>query len=151
MSTLDVLSAFESSVLDGLPTDKAASELLDQLKAIETLIAEIKAHYKEALARDSSAVPGWFLQPGAIRRSINDPLEAYRRVSDILSPEQFTSCVTIKIGELERLWARSSGESLPAGRANIERRLEGVIEEKACAPSLVRMQAAKEKRTAAGF
>jgi hypothetical protein len=64
VSALDVLSVFETSVLDGLPTGKAASELLDQLKAIESLVAEIKAHYKEALSRDSSAVPGWFLQPG---------------------------------------------------------------------------------------
>jgi hypothetical protein len=101
--------------------------------------------------RDSSTVPGWFLQPGAIRRSITDPLEAYRRLSDTLSPEQFTSCVTVKIGELERLLASGSGESLPAARANLERRLEGVIEEKACAPTLVRMEAAKQKRTAASL
>jgi hypothetical protein len=78
-------------------------------------------------------------------------LEAYRRVSDTLSPEQFTGCVTVKIGELERLWASSSGESLTAARANLERRLEGVIEEKACAPSLVRMEAAKEKRAASSL
>ena len=151
MSALDVLSAFETAVLDGLPTGKAASELLDRLKGIESLIAEIKAHYKEALARDSSAVPGWFLQPGAIRRSITDPMEAYRLVSETLSPEQFAGCVTVKLGELERLWASSSGESLSAARANLERRLEGVIEEKACAPTLVRMEAAKEKRAAASL
>ena len=148
MSALDVLSAFETSVLDGLPTGKAASELLDRLKAVESMIAEIKTHYKEALFRDASAVPGWFLQPGAIRRSIIDPMEAYRRVSETISPEQFAGCVTVKLGELERLWAGSSGESLSAARANIERRLEGVIEEKVCAPSLVRMQATKEKRSA---
>ena len=150
MTAFDILTVFETSVLDGLPTGKAASELLDQLKTIESLIAELKAHYKEALARDSSSVPGWFLQPGAIRRSITDPLEAYQRVSDTLSSEQFTGCVTIKIGELERLWASSSGESLPAARANLERRLAGVIEEKTCAPTLVRMEAAKEKRIARG-
>jgi hypothetical protein len=148
VSALDILTVFETAVLDGLPTGKAASELLDQVKAIESLVAEIKAHYKEALAHDSSAVPGWFLQPGAIRRTIIYPLEAYRRVSDTLSPEQFTGCVTVKIGELERLWASGSGESLPAARANLERRLEGVIEEKTCAPSLVRMEDAKEKRSA---
>ena len=151
MSALDILSAFETAVLDGLPSGNAASELLDRLKGVESLIAEIKTHYKEALSRDSSSVPGWFLQPGAIRRSITDPLEAYRRVSDTLSPEQFTGCVTVKIGELERLWARSSGESVAAARANIERRLEGVIEEKACAPTLVRMEAAKEKRSASSL
>jgi hypothetical protein len=151
LSALDGLSAFEAAVLDGLPTGKAASELLDRLKGVESLIAEIKAHYKEVLSRDSSVVPGWFLQPGAIRRSISDPLEAYRRMSDTLSPEQFTRCVTVKISELERLWASSSGESLPAARANIERRLVGVIEEKACAPTLVRMEAAKEKRNASSL
>jgi hypothetical protein len=143
LSTLDVLSAFETAGLDGLPTGKAASELLDRLKGVESLIAEIKAHYKEALSRDSSAVPGWFLQPGAIRRSITDPMEAYRRVSETLSPEQFAGCLTVRIGELERLWASSSGESLSAARASLERRLEGVIEEKESAPSLVRMQVAK--------
>jgi hypothetical protein len=84
LSALKVLSSFETAVLDGLPTGKAASELLDRLKGVESLIAEVKAHYKEELSRDSSAVPGWFLQPGAIRRSITDPLEAYRRVSDTL-------------------------------------------------------------------
>jgi hypothetical protein len=127
MSKLDVLKAFEISVLDGLPTGKAASELLDRLKAVESMIAEIGAHYKEA-----------------IRRAVIDPMEAYRRVSQTLSPEQFADCVTVKLGELERLWASSSGESLSAARANIERRLEGVIEEKACAPTLVRMETAKE-------
>ena len=44
MSKLDVLKAFEISVLDGLPTGKAASELLDRLKAVESMIAEIGAH-----------------------------------------------------------------------------------------------------------
>jgi hypothetical protein len=151
VSALDILTVFESSVLDGLPTGSAAADLLDQLKGVESLIAEIKAHYKEALLRDSSAVPGWFLQPGAIRRSITDPLEAYRRLSDTLSPEQFAGCITVKLGELERLWASSSGESVAAARANLERRLEGVIEEKACAPTLVRMEAAKEKRAASSL
>jgi hypothetical protein len=146
MSKLELLNVFESAVLDELPTGEEATELLDRLKAIENLIAGIKAHYKEALARDCSAVPGWFLQPGAIRRAVIDPMEAYRRVSETLSPEQFAGCVTVKIGELERLWASSSGESLSAARANLERRLVGVIEEKACAPSLVRMEAAKERR-----
>jgi hypothetical protein len=47
LSALDGLSAFEAAVLDGLPTGKAASELLDRLKGVESLIAEIKAHYKE--------------------------------------------------------------------------------------------------------
>ena len=65
MSKLDVLKAFEISVLDGLPTGKAASELLDRLKAVESMIAEIGAHYKEARSRDSPAVPGWFLPPGS--------------------------------------------------------------------------------------
>jgi hypothetical protein len=57
LSALDVLSAFETSVLDGLPTGPAAADLLDRLKAVENLIAEIRAHYKEALSRDCSAVP----------------------------------------------------------------------------------------------
>jgi hypothetical protein len=139
LKTLDILSVFESSVLDGLPTGLAATQLLDRLKAIESLIAEIRAHYKEALLRDSSAVPGWFLQPGAIRRSVMDPMEAYRRVSDTLSPEQFTACVTVKIGELERLWASTAGESFSVARASLERRLKGIVEAKECAPSLVRV------------
>ena len=147
MSKLELLNGFETRVLDGLPIGSAAADLLGRLKAIESLIAEIRAHYKEALSRGSSAVPGWFLQPGAIRRTVIDPMEAYRRVSETLSPEQFAGCVTVKLGELERLWASSSGESLSAARATIERRLEGVIEEKACAPMLVRMEVAKEKRT----
>jgi hypothetical protein len=139
LKTLDILSAFESSVLDGLPTGLAATQLLDRLKAIENLIAEIRAHYKEALLRDSSAVPGWFLQPGAIRRSVMDPMEAYRRVSDTLSPEQFTACVTVKIGELERLWAAATQSSLVNARLNLSERLVGVMEAKECAPSLVRV------------
>jgi len=139
LNTLDTLSAFESSVLDGLPTGLAAAELLDQLKTIESLIAEVRAHYKELLTRDATAVPNWFLQPGAIRRSVTDPLEAYRRLSDTLSPEQFTACVTVKIGELERLWAREAQTSLINARVNLSERLAGVMEAKECAPSLVRV------------
>lgn len=139
MNALDVLSAFEATVLDGLPLGEEASELLDRLKAIENLITEVRAFYKEALAKDSSAVPGWWLQPGTIRRSVADPLEAFRRVSNTLSPEQFASCVSIKVAELERLWARETNTSLAKAREPFSQLLAGVIEEKICAPSLAKL------------
>ena len=139
MSELDTLSAFESSVLDGLPTGLEATALLDRLKTIETLIADVRTHYKELLARDSAAVPGWFLQPGAIRRSVTDPLEAYRCLSHELSPEQFTGCVTVKIGELERLWALETQSSLSDARKSLAERLRDVLEYKEVAPSLARV------------
>jgi hypothetical protein len=47
VSALDILAVFESSVLDDLPTGLAATSLLDRIKAIESLVADIRAHYKE--------------------------------------------------------------------------------------------------------
>ena len=113
--------------------------MLDRIKSIETTIAEIRAHYKDVIAKDSSAVPGWWLQSGAIRRLITDPLEAYRRVSDTLSPEQFGTCVTVKISELERLWADEAGVTLATARRSFGDLLDGLIVEKESAPSLVRI------------
>jgi hypothetical protein len=138
LRTLDTLSVFESSVSDGLPTGLEATALLDRLKVIESLIADVRAHYKEVLVQDPTAVPSWFLQPGAIRRSITDPLEAYRCLSHELSPEQFTGCVTVKIGELERLWAKETQSSLSDARKSLAERLKNVLEHKEVAPSLVR-------------
>ena len=73
MNKLEVLAAFEAAALDPLPTGLEAAVLLDRIKSIETTIAEIRAHYKDVIAKDSSAVPGWWLSPEAIQATDNRP------------------------------------------------------------------------------
>jgi hypothetical protein len=119
-----------------LPMGEPAANLLTQIRRAQSLFKEIEAHYKRVLERESGAIPGWTLEPGVIRRSINDPVAAVERLIETFSISEFLSCCTPSVPDLEKVWAKKKG--LPAAKARSEfgRCMNGLISEKRNAPSL---------------
>jgi CRISPR/Cas system-associated exonuclease Cas4 (RecB family) len=97
-----------------LPLGEPAATLLTQIKRAKSLFQEIESHYKQLLEREPSAIPGWVLEPGAMRRSIEDPAKALERLSELFSVQEFVACCTPSIPDLERALARK--KELPASQ-----------------------------------
>jgi hypothetical protein len=78
------------------------------------------------------------LQPGDVRRSIEDTVALRERLVDLFSVEELLSCCSLSVLALERMWAQKNG--LPGGRAKegFKKFLGPLLVEKRTAPSLRR-------------
>jgi hypothetical protein len=121
-----------------LPLGNQAAELLDQIKRAQALFKEIELFYKRLLEETPGAIPGWMLQSGDVRRSIEDTVVLYRRMTDSFSVEELFSCCSPSVPALERMWAQK--KAVPTSRAKEEFKqfLGTLLVEKRTAPSLVR-------------
>ena len=119
-----------------LPLGEGAARLLTQIRRAQALFKEIESHYKLLLEREPGAVPGWILEPGAVRRTIDDPFKALERLSELFSVQEFLACCTPSVPDLERAGAKKKG--LPANQAkeSLKRLLGDLLSEKRNAPSL---------------
>src|SRR5215831_4374711 len=63
-----------------LPLGEGAAKLLTQIRRAQSLFKEIESHYKRVLEREPAAVPGWLLEPGAVRRSVENPISVFERL-----------------------------------------------------------------------
>jgi hypothetical protein len=86
-----------------LPLGNKAAELLDQIKRAQALFKEIELFYKRMLEETPGAIPGWMLQPGDVRRSIEDTVALHKHLSDLFSIEELLSCCFPSVPALERL------------------------------------------------
>jgi hypothetical protein len=119
-----------------LPLGEGAAKLLAQIKGARSLFLEVEAFYKRLLEREPGAVPGWLLEPGAVRRSIDDPVAAFERLIEMFSVSEFIACCSPSLPDLERAWGSKKG--LPANQAkeSLKRLLGPLLTEKRNAPSL---------------
>ena len=122
-----------------LPIGEPAAKLLTQIKRAKALFAEIEAFYKRLLERESGAIPGWILEPGAVRRSIADPVSALERLIETLPVSEFVACCTPSVPDLERIWAKKQGLSASQAKESLKRLLGDLLTEKRNAPSLARI------------
>ena len=122
-----------------LPIGEPAAKLLTQIKRAKALFAEIEAFYKRLLERESGAIPGWILEPGAVRRSIADPVSALERLIETLPVSEFVACCTPSVPDLERIWAKKKGLSASQAKESLKRLLGDLLTEKRNAPSLARI------------
>ena len=90
-----------------------AAELLVQIKRAQALFKEIEGYYKRLLEETPEAIPGWMLEPGDVRRSIEDVAALRERMADLFSVEELLSCCSPSVPALERLWARKTEFRLP--------------------------------------
>jgi hypothetical protein len=123
-----------------LPLGEGAAKLLSQIKRAKSLFAEIEGHYRRLLEREPGAIPGFALEPGAVRRSIEDPVAALERLIETFSVSEFVACCTPSVPELEKAFGKKKG--LPAAKVRSEfgRIINGLITEKRNAPSLKAIQ-----------
>jgi hypothetical protein len=121
-----------------LPLGEGAAELLDQVKRAQALFKEIELFYKRLLEETPGAIPGWMLQPGHVRRSIEDTVALYKRMADSFSVEELLSCCLPSVPALERMWTKKNGFPASGARAGFKQFLGPLLVEKRTAPSLVR-------------
>jgi hypothetical protein len=119
-----------------LPLGEGAAKLLTQIRRAQNLFKEIEAHYKHLLEHDPGAIPGWLLEPGAVRRSIEDPVKAFEQLVELVSVQEFLSCCSVSVPELERSLARKKGAPTTQTKELFKRFLGNLLVEKRNAPSL---------------
>lgn len=100
-------------------------------------LEECKSKIKQLIEADPNSVPGWKLEPGSIKRPVNNPNELHARfLAAGGTTEQFLACVDIGKGDLEtqvRAVTKLKGKGL---KAKIDELLTGIVDEKPDAPSL---------------
>jgi hypothetical protein len=119
-----------------LPLGEPAAKLLTQIKRAQTLFKEIESFYMRLLEREPAAIPGWILEPGAVRRSIDDPVAAFERLIVTFSVSEFLACCTPSVSDLERSWAKKTGQPASQAKESLKRLLGNLLTEKRNAPSL---------------
>jgi hypothetical protein len=77
-----------------LPLGEPAAKLLTQIRRAQALFKEIESFYRTKLAEDPACVPGFALEPGAVRRSIADPIKAFEHLAEVFSVQEFLACCT---------------------------------------------------------
>jgi hypothetical protein len=122
-----------------LPLGNQAAELLDQIKRAQALFKEIEAFYKRLLEETPGAIPGWMLQPGDVRRSIEDTIALYQRAADQLSVEELLSCCSPSVPALERIWAKKNEVPVSQAKAGFKQFLGSLLVEKRTTPTLQRV------------
>jgi CRISPR/Cas system-associated exonuclease Cas4 (RecB family) len=124
--------------LTQLPLGNQAAELLDQIKRAQALFKEIELFYKRLLEETPGAIPGWMLEPGDLRRSIEDAIALYQRTAGQLSVEELLSCCSPSVPALERMWAKKNGVPVNQAKERFKQFLGPLLIEKRTAPSLRR-------------
>jgi CRISPR/Cas system-associated exonuclease Cas4 (RecB family) len=119
-----------------LPLGEGAARLLSQIKRAQALFKEIESFYRHLLEREPGSVPGWILEPGAVRRSIDDPIKAFEQLVELFSVQEFLACCTVSVPELERAWSRKKGITAPQAKESFKKFLGDLLVEKRNAPSL---------------
>jgi hypothetical protein len=80
------------------------------------------------------------LEPGDVRRSIEDALALHERTSDQLSLRELLSCCSPSVPALERMWAKKNGVPANKVREPFKKFLGGLLIEKRTAASLQRVR-----------
>jgi CRISPR/Cas system-associated exonuclease Cas4 (RecB family) len=121
-----------------LPLGEQAARLLDDIKQAQALFREIEVHYKRVLEEAPGVIPGWTLEPGDVRRSIEDVAGTRKKIESLLSLNEFLSTCSVSVPQLEKAWARKSGIPVTQAREPFKKFLGALLTEKRSAPSLSR-------------
>jgi hypothetical protein len=128
-------SAMLAKVIE-LPLGEPAATLLSQIRRAQALFKEVETFYKRVLEREPGAIPGWILEPGAVRRSIEDPVAVLERLIETFSVSEFVQCCSPSVPDLERAWAKKKGQPASQAKESFKRLLGDLLIEKRNAPSL---------------
>lgn len=136
-----MLDVLEVPVADWTPEQRAVAAM--RLPAAFKWLEGVEAHLKELLAKDADSVPGFALKPGNTRETIKDPQQVFERFA-ALGGElgQYMPCVTVgktKLKEAVNAVTKEKGKALDA---TIKKLLDGLVESKQNAPSLVKKEEA---------
>jgi CRISPR/Cas system-associated exonuclease Cas4 (RecB family) len=129
-----------------LPLGEGAAKLLTQIRRAQALFKEIESHYRRLLEREPGAIPGWTLEPGAVRRSIDDPVKALAQLSELFSVQESVACCSVSVPKLERSWLRKKDQSASQAKEPFKRLLGDLLSEKRNTPSLKAEEQGKPRK-----
>lgn len=114
--------------------------MLDVCLVAEARIDAIRKRAKEMIESGCRITNGdieWVLSPGTQRRKITDVPEACSRLArQGVTYDQFLSCCSVRITDLEAVYRRTTGLKGPRVKDALQEALVGVIEVTTAAPSL---------------
>lgn len=135
----------------GLPvsqwTSEQAAMFLEGASQAQKWIDECRQAMKERLQTNPDAIPGWTLEPGDVRKPVNNPQELFTRFGALASAsgigtqvatEMFLKSVGVTKKKFEaqvRAVTKLKGKGL---NAQMEKLLEGITDNKQSEPSLAR-------------
>jgi hypothetical protein len=102
--------------------------------------SEKRPYYKRVLEETPGAIPGWVLEPGDVRRSIEDPHALPKHMASLFSLQEFLGFCSPSVPLLERAWAEKSGIPINGAKEAFKKFLGGLLTEERCAPSLSRLE-----------
>jgi hypothetical protein len=124
----------------GLPlmSPEDLGKFLDICAVAEDIIAAARKQAKEMLSA-AQAVPGWKLKPGSNRETITAPERVFSRFCDLGGTnDQFMWAVSVTKSGLKDAIKTLTGEKGQALTNQLDAMIEGCIEIKTSAPTLVR-------------
>lgn len=124
-------------VADWTPAQRAL--FCERLPMATKWLEECKGQVKALLEGDPASIPGWALEPGAVKRPVVKPEELHARFLALGgSPAQFLACVDIGKGGFEKAVRAVTQLKGKALAAKLRELLDGLTEDKPDAPSLAR-------------
>jgi hypothetical protein len=126
-------------------TGDNAADLWRKTKLVEKHLGAIKSRIYLMVSTaeaEGRTIPGLTMKAGASRRTITDPTAAFNALASFISAEQFTSCCTVKIGELEEVFREKSGLKGNAAKEELTKRLGSCLEVKKSEASVVEKEVA---------
>lgn len=104
-------------------------------------LEQMKAFFKDGLAKDPSFLPGWKLQPGNKRETITDPQQCYTRFAALGgSLEQFMGTIAVGKSKLKDAVNVVTGARGQALEKAIKTLTDGITETGQNAPSLRKIE-----------
>lgn len=135
-------SLLDVPVIQWTPEQRAY--FCEQKSVAQKWLDETEAAMKAGLQTDPNFVAGWYLAPGAERKTIIDPQAVYTRFAALGGTvNKFMGCVSVGVGKLRDALNDLTGARGKALDAAMQVLTEGLVETKQNAPSLKRKD--KEK------
>lgn len=89
-------------------TTAQLSELLDRCIVVENIIKHIRKLGKDTI-NQGTGIENWYMKDGAIQRKIPNSKDAWIALRPSMTPDEFISCCTVKIGEIDDVIKEKTG------------------------------------------
>lgn len=115
---------------------EALSALLNRWTIAKPIGTRLEEIAKERLAAGET-IPGWRLKDNAPRSRVSDVMQAWARIEDLFTPDQFAEACSVAVGRLVAMYREQEGCTWQVAKDEVRKRLAGVLVSQEISPSLV--------------
>lgn len=131
------VSIFDTPVAEWTP--EQCMVFLDRLPTAHKWLTECKEQMKARLKANPEAIPGWYLEPGAVRSKVSDMEALHSRFLEAGGrTTEFMKCITLVKKEFEMELRKATKLKGKAFAKAVEDMLRGITTEKQSEPSISR-------------